>query len=544
MCSLMTMLSCAKSKEVHPELGDGNEEFITIAATTAHVEYTRSDIAELRKVVFHYSRSGTQQFAIAEMAKKEDFFELTLNDLVNDTLYQYYYELFPNNGETSITEQKTFHTLAVDSPVPPTPPVVELPAVVTAEVSEITANSAICGGEVTFDGGAEVIERGVCWGINENPTMDDIHVAVGNGIGSFLETISGLEVNTTYHVRAYAINEAGMAYGLDKEFTTLSNGGGGNGNAPIGAIDGLFTINENGDKVYFSQGNLQYQASTNTWRFAEYQWDYVGNGVYGTVFENDEKSNNCLIFSDYSGWIDLFGWGTSGNSHGATCYQPWSTSSSYSDYYVYGSSFYNLNDQTGLADWGNNEICNGGSVSTLWRSLTKPEWLYLLEQRTTDSGMRYAKAIINGINGVILVPDNWDGSVFELNNTDNAESQYSSNVLPIEEWSKLESNGAIFLPAACFRYKTNVDVCFPNGNYWSSTGYFDYAFHVYFNNTCFQADRNDFRYFGYSVRLVQDAKPSKIKQNEKPIHHIGMPFGAPNVLHQEQRSPSRTWRWQ
>ena len=84
-------MSCTKSKEVHPELGDGNEEFLTVGATTAHVEYTRTDIAELRKVVFHYSLSGSQPFAAAEMAKKEDFFDLTLNDLVSDSLYFYYY---------------------------------------------------------------------------------------------------------------------------------------------------------------------------------------------------------------------------------------------------------------------------------------------------------------------------------------------------------------------------------------------------------------------------------------------------------------------
>lgn len=55
-----------------------------------------------------------------------------------------------------------------------------------------------------------------------------------------------------------------------------------NGVQPLeGIIDRLFTINHNGDQVYFSQGNLQYQASTNTWRFAENQWDFVGDSVWG-----------------------------------------------------------------------------------------------------------------------------------------------------------------------------------------------------------------------------------------------------------------------
>ena len=57
-------------------------------------------------------------------------------------------------------------------------------------------------------------------------------------------------------------------------------------NVPTGAINGLFSVSEN-SQVYFSQGNLQYQASTHTWRFAENQWDYVGNNELGTVYEKD-----------------------------------------------------------------------------------------------------------------------------------------------------------------------------------------------------------------------------------------------------------------
>jgi len=55
---------------------------------------------------------------------------------------------------------------------------------------------------------------------------------------------------------------------------------------------------------------LQYQASTDTWRFAEHQWDFVGDDTDGNVFENDVKCNNALTSDSYDGWIDLFGWGT------------------------------------------------------------------------------------------------------------------------------------------------------------------------------------------------------------------------------------------
>lgn len=80
-------------------------------------------------------------------------------------------------------------------------------------------------------------------------------------------------------------------------------------NVPTGAINGLFSVGES-SQVYFSRGNLQYQASTNTWRFAENQWDIIAE-------------DNALITQTFDRWIDLFSWGTSGYDHGAVCYQPW-----------------------------------------------------------------------------------------------------------------------------------------------------------------------------------------------------------------------------
>ena len=121
-CALVAMMSCTKSKEVHPEIGDGNDEILTVGIKDVHVEYTRTDHAELSRVVFHYSLAEVQQFEAAEMAKRETFFELTLDNLLCDALYSYYYELFYNGGETSTTELKTVRTQACDTPTPPTPP--------------------------------------------------------------------------------------------------------------------------------------------------------------------------------------------------------------------------------------------------------------------------------------------------------------------------------------------------------------------------------------------------------------------------------------
>ena len=97
---------------------------------------------------------------------------------------------------------------------------VNLPTVITAEVTNITANAASCGGNVTQDGGATVTARGICWSTNSTPTIADNTTANGTGTGSFVSQATSLTPETQYYVRAYATNSAGTAYGERKEFTT------------------------------------------------------------------------------------------------------------------------------------------------------------------------------------------------------------------------------------------------------------------------------------------------------------------------------------
>ena len=274
---------------------------------------------------------------------------------------------------------------------------------------------------------------------------------------------------------------------------------------PTGAIDGKFSINANGDQVYFSQGNLQFQASTHTWRFAENQWDYVGtqnpsNGYAGGTVSGSDNSN---ISSYYNGWIDLFGWGTSGYFHGANCYQPWSTSCTNSDYYAYGFFNYNLNDSNGIADWGYNSISNGGNQENIWRTLTIDEWEYVLFTRTTISGIRYAKANVNDVNGVVLLPDDWDANYYNLSNTNSSNADFSSNVVTISQWNVLEQAGAVFLPIAGSRIGTWVyGTGF--GEYWSSTCEDSGACFVEIYDSNFYTATLSDRYPGLSVRLVHN----------------------------------------
>ncbi len=97
------------------------------------------------------------------------------------------------------------------------------PVVTTTNVTNITQNSAVSGGNVTSSGGASVTARGVCWSTSQNPSISGNHTTNGSGTGSFISNITGLSPNTTYYVRAYATNSAGTSYGNELSFTTEQN---------------------------------------------------------------------------------------------------------------------------------------------------------------------------------------------------------------------------------------------------------------------------------------------------------------------------------
>ena len=100
------------------------------------------------------------------------------------------------------------------------------PTIITTTVSAIKSTSAFSGGNVTSEGGYSVTQKGICWSILTNPLFTGNHTVNGNGSGSFAANISGLSPNTTYYVRAYAINSVGTGYGNSVSFITQSVGSG------------------------------------------------------------------------------------------------------------------------------------------------------------------------------------------------------------------------------------------------------------------------------------------------------------------------------
>jgi hypothetical protein len=96
-----------------------------------------------------------------------------------------------------------------------------LPTVTTSPIAGITSSSATSGGNVTADGGAAVTARGACWATTPLPTTANTCTDDGSGTGAFASSLTGLSPATSYHVRAYATNSAGTAYGADVQFETL-----------------------------------------------------------------------------------------------------------------------------------------------------------------------------------------------------------------------------------------------------------------------------------------------------------------------------------
>jgi hypothetical protein len=96
----------------------------------------------------------------------------------------------------------------------------ELPVVTTAYVHSITSSRAVSGGNVENHGNSNVFARGICWSTNENPTIDDNKTTNNYGLGNFTSYLTELTPNTTYYIRAYAINSVGITYGEERYFTT------------------------------------------------------------------------------------------------------------------------------------------------------------------------------------------------------------------------------------------------------------------------------------------------------------------------------------
>ena len=280
---------------------------------------------------------------------------------------------------------------------------------------------------------------------------------------------------------------------------------------PVTKTDpGLFSVADN-QKVHFSKGNLQYNTSTSIWSFMTPQYStQESNGSVG-----DDYASQTIV--------SLFGWGTSGYNHGATCYQPYSTNITDANYYAYNTNNYDLNQsgQNGKADWGYNSISNGGNTeNSSWYTPTSRQWAYILSTRSTKTAglpegnsknsARYTKATVATKKGIILFPDNYQQptgiTITGSPSYNTSTSNYNSFVVDETDWTKMENAGAIFLPAAGYREGNSVSGVASQGRYWySDSKTSSCAYALYFTaSVLYPKHDNSQKHYGYSVRLVKN----------------------------------------
>lgn len=271
--------------------------------------------------------------------------------------------------------------------------------------------------------------------------------------------------------------------------------------------DVYFTTNASaGTKAYFAPGNLQWSPqSGGIWRIAEHQYDMIGDGTIGNVLGS---GNQHINDPEYNGWIDQFGYGTSGWSDGdAIAYQPNSISTSSNDYIKHS-----FTEDYANADWGvYNEIYNPNrgrnDAAGTWRTPTIDEYKNVVGKDASNprtGANRYAKAKVGDIFGMIIIPDNWVSATYSLSNIDDSKANYTSNVITYADWDNyLEPSGCVFLPGAGYREgATNLKYLSTepsnvNGYYWTSDyyGYVD-------KDKCFAAYRWNF--YNNGIGAVND----------------------------------------
>lgn len=269
----------------------------SVSNVTADAEYTTCTICcinesvdgEKVKMRLLVSDEESMQNAVSTVMQVDsEQLICSLSGLQPNHQYYFCFELFTNNDIYRLNEVYRFTTKTYS---PPT--------VVTRDVTDVTYSSVVCGGSVIDDGGDAVYEKGICWGTNTNPTINDNYICTGNGLGEFSYTITDLQMNTVYYVRAYAINSIDTAYGNSVSFTTLINTGlvvttSEMSNISTNSAYCGGTVNNTGTSEVTSRG-VCWSTSQNPTINGSHTTDGTGSGSFLSVLDNLQPGTNYYV---------------------------------------------------------------------------------------------------------------------------------------------------------------------------------------------------------------------------------------------------------
>ena len=245
----------------------------------------------------------------------------------------------------------------------------------------------------------------------------------------------------------------------------------------MGALPGVFTMKD-GKKIRFSQGNLQFHPKNYEFRFAENQYETLGK-------EANEKCSPTL-----DGWIDIFGWGTSGYMG---C-QPTENDAKKSSYGPQNGD--TLTSENANYDWGvYNPITNGGNKEGLWRTISPAEWNYLSQDRPNADRLKLL-CMVCGEAGFALLPDDFWSNRLRFP-VDITADKYAQNQFNSEQWEQLEELGVVFFPYSHYKF---------NGSTYAAPRFWSWTRQTYCEVDGIRKIIDSYDICKMPVRLIQDVE--------------------------------------
>ena len=213
LCLLLALVGCQRDEDMEIGQVSVSNERLEASYSSVEISCTFQTNVTIKNVKAYVSTaqdfSSATSYSLTEKAKNT--FGANIEGLKDASTYYVRYEISNRWSSKMVDDVSEFNT------IPYTTPTVQ-----TNEVTDVTYNSAKVGGTIAANGGKEIKECGIVYSTNQNPTTEDIKITNGSGLGEFMCNLTDLQDGTIYYVRAYAVNEKGIAYGNEVSFTTIA----------------------------------------------------------------------------------------------------------------------------------------------------------------------------------------------------------------------------------------------------------------------------------------------------------------------------------